>query len=59
MKNLNIKTWLSRDTVKIILVIIGAFIVGYLVRGIKVTSEHTRNYAIELLKQKQQQMLKK
>jgi Cu(I)/Ag(I) efflux system membrane fusion protein len=55
MKNLKVKKILSRTTLKIILAVLVAFVLGYLVRGIKVTSEHTRSNAIELLKQKEQQ----
>ncbi|MHC4123343.1 MAG: efflux RND transporter periplasmic adaptor subunit, partial [Planctomycetota bacterium] len=33
MKNLNIKIWLSRPTHKIIIIVLIAFILGYLVRG--------------------------
>ena len=54
MQSLKVKKVFSRTTFKIILIIIGAFIIGYLVRGIKVTSENTRNLAIELTRNKEQ-----
>ena len=38
MKNLNIKTWLSRPAHKVILIVLIAFVLGYLVRGWRVSS---------------------
>ncbi len=33
MKNLNIKTWLSRDTLRVIIIVLIAFVLGYLIKG--------------------------
>ncbi len=39
MKNLNIKTWLSRPIRKVIIVVLIAFILGYLVKGFRTSTQ--------------------
>ena len=38
MKNLNLKKWLSRPTYKVVIIVLIAFVLGFLVRGWKVSS---------------------
>jgi len=39
MKNLNIKNWLSRPVNKVIIIVLVAFVLGFLVRGWRVSSQ--------------------
>ncbi|MHC4359264.1 MAG: efflux RND transporter periplasmic adaptor subunit [Planctomycetota bacterium] len=39
MKNLNIKTWLNRPVHKVLIIVLIAFVLGYLIRGWRVSSQ--------------------
>jgi len=39
MKNLNLKKWLSRPTYKVVIIVLIAFVLGYLIRGWRVSSQ--------------------
>ncbi len=39
MKNLNLKKWLSRPTYKVVIIVLIAFVIGFLLRGWRVSSQ--------------------
>ena len=39
MKNLNLKKWLSRPTYKVVIIVLIAFVLGFLIRGWRVSSQ--------------------
>jgi Cu(I)/Ag(I) efflux system membrane fusion protein len=44
MKNFNIKTWLSRPILKVIIIVLIAFILGYLVKGFRTSTQPTAEH---------------